>query len=698
MHPFLTGLYTQHRQTLLACLTAYTICLVLRLLELPQWNPELYYINGEPILGTHDAYGWLAGAKGVGRMAGRNMSQVMAWLHGVTGLPYGTIAMYLPVLIAPLAAVPVCLLCSAWGFTEGGVLAGTVTGGTLGYLFRTRLTYADTDIWALPFALFLTAALVLWLKPVTRRIWTGRSKDQESDIPTLFPFLLKAALIGLATAAYMWLYSKAYPIVVAIVFVAATAGFLLSPRSCREKVLQGIALVFALGTLGWIGLAVTLATLVLAWLKQEILEKTGVGIALLAAVVVLGLFISPYGHGLVGGTLGPLTNYAGLDREQEPDSNTLSLPDSRDSTLERQTGHSFKLVAENVSIHWSVFILGCAGLGFLLLKHPLALTLLPFFFLGLSTFTLGSRFAMFGGASIGTGLAFLICWSLSRYGLSTCKRWIVLASLTLIIAVPPAVRLLRAMPQPVLSHSMAETLTQLAEKTPEDARIWVWWSIGYPAQYFAERPTYADNGINGRDVLYPLSLAFASHSVLQTSQVMHYFDSSEAMQQLGSMAPKEAQSFVEGLTQEKKEWPSADAPQYMVLGWEYLKSVGWMNHYATWDLATGYSTPGTIMQLDSGQYDIDTTTGMFITPQRKYPLQELHLFKPSGNRVLTWKNPAGFYFLYNETTQEAFLMDRQIRNTMALRMLLEDPDTFSDHFELIVDKSPWSRVYRLKHN
>jgi dolichyl-diphosphooligosaccharide--protein glycosyltransferase len=41
-------------------------------------------------------------------------------------------------------------------------------------------------------------------------------------------------------------------------------------------------------------------------------------------------------------------------------------------------------------------------------------------------------------------------------------------------------------------------------------------------------------------------------------------------------------------------------------------------------------------------------------------------------------------------------MDGKIYDSMMVRMLLDEPAKFEEHFELVMDRAPWVRVYRAK--
>ena len=45
---------------------------------------------------------------------------------------------------------------------------------------------------------------------------------------------------------------------------------------------------------------------------------------------------------------------------------------------------------------------------------------------------------------------------------------------------------------------------------------------------------------------------------------------------------------------------------------------------------------------------------------------------------------------------ELFIIDRKSYNSMMVPVLLDEPAKFEEHFELVMDRAPWVRVYRAK--
>ena len=158
-----------------------------RCMDYPSWNHEQFKVGDEFIMGTHDAYHWLAGAVGVGHATDTMMAAMPRVFSQWTGVPVGLFGFWAPVVFASLVAVVVAL----WAWTLGGLPAGLCAGVlavlTPGFYFRTRLGYYDTDIATLLFPLLMSWALAHWLQPrlewpewLRKKIFADRGKRGEA--------------------------------------------------------------------------------------------------------------------------------------------------------------------------------------------------------------------------------------------------------------------------------------------------------------------------------------------------------------------------------------------------------------------------------------------------------------------------------------------------------------------------------------
>ena len=175
----------------LAFFLAFFLNAGLRLIEYAGWQADIYQVGPEPLMATHDAYAWLAGAKGVGFYVSSTFAKMIQWIHKLTGLPLGVIGFWLPVLLIPWMALPACFLARATLLTEGGVVFAVMSASSIGFLVRTRLGFCDTDLISLLFPLAFACFLIAWFMARTRGSWrcTGEELPPHSRMSSVLLLL-----------------------------------------------------------------------------------------------------------------------------------------------------------------------------------------------------------------------------------------------------------------------------------------------------------------------------------------------------------------------------------------------------------------------------------------------------------------------------------------------------------------------------
>jgi dolichyl-diphosphooligosaccharide--protein glycosyltransferase len=149
------------------------------------------------------------------------------------------------------------------------------------------------------------------------------------------------------------------------------------------------------------------------------------------------------------------------------------------------------------------------------------------------------------------------------------------------------------------------------------------------------------------------------------------------------------------LAKEEKRFARNIPPQYLVLSWENMRLAYWISYFGTWDLVRGGANAGKIQRV-RGQVQFDMKQGTIQAGGRQIPLDGLILVRRKTSRKMTWPNGSNIYGVLNELSQEMYLMDGTIYHSMMVQMLLGKPERFEEHFELVVDRYPWNRAYRVR--
>ncbi len=61
----------------------------------------------------------------------------------------------------------------------------------------------------------------------------------------------------------------------------------------------------------------------------------------------------------------------------------------------------------------------------------------------------------------------------------------------------------------------------------------------------------------------------------------------------------------------------------------------------------------------------------------------------------TWDYGSDLYAILNQISKEMFIMDSTIYYSNMIQMLLKSPSIFKPYFSLVIDHSPWTRVYKV---
>lgn len=178
----------------------YAIVLAFRLSFAGRWDHPELWVNGERILATHDAYFWLAKAKGVGRLVGYPLAEAAALLHGMTGIGLGTLGFWAPAFMGALVGV----VCYLWGWLlagrSAGIFAGLVGALTPGFFYRSRLGYFDTDMFTLLVPMFVAWMLAYWVSHFLKRGWFFPSTSESDERRTVsYSLLWQPLVFGLLT-------------------------------------------------------------------------------------------------------------------------------------------------------------------------------------------------------------------------------------------------------------------------------------------------------------------------------------------------------------------------------------------------------------------------------------------------------------------------------------------------------------------
>ena len=703
--------------TILTAVLAYAICLNLRLMEAPAWNLEQFQVQGEPLMATHDAYYFLAGAQGTGRPHPdhEGFFRLTRFFHTVTGMSFNQLGFWLPVFLAPLVVFPLAVLAWREGAPEAVLPMGILAGGSMGFLVRTRLGYYDHDMLSLLLPVLFAVGLLVFLD---RRL--SRS-DPEGERPKAGMAGLIAGCLGLGLLGwgYLGFYASGQPILAGTLVMGLVLVVLLG-GDMRRRMLLGLALggVYVLAVNPLLGLLI----LALVGLVFGPLQRSGQGWPLGVAVTgLVGLvLIGAEAHLLLHEITRQLAKYSPMIGEGNQTAADLIWPSVMQSVREARLLSPF-FMAERSGGTWWYFVVGVMGYGYLCWHRPVYLVFFPLLALALGSVKLGARFTMYGGVPAGLGLGIGLALLLRNLGLRQRVATLVLTAFGLVAAALIWAQVQGLTPRPIMARAYAETLQELRLVTAQDARIWTWWDYGYATQYYSQRASFGDGTLNSSTYLYPMALVHSTHSPQQAAQMIKLVTAGqkERWAALGQPLPDpkgipwplylqsplrdfqqfsadEVHEFLESLATEELDWPDNLPEQYFLLAWDNLNLSTWITTFGNWDLRTGQGEGGRLQPLRA-EMSVDLEIGALISAEGgQIPLDGFLHVAGESQRELRWENNSNRYAVYNDALKQFLLLDRTLYDSMLVRMLLVDSEEFVEHFELVVDRSPWVRVYRVR--
>lgn len=697
----------------------WVLCLGVRLVELPNWQIPALQAGDEPLMGTHDAYAWLAGAKGIGSFDGLPLSRLVSGLHAMTSASLGHLGFWLPPLMAALAGLPLVVLARRWGAPAWAPAAGTAGSCAIGFLIRTRVAMLDTDVLSLLGPSLAVVALCLLLGPLLRSGWTKEGADEPGGEPSPALWLGTAGLC-LWVRFNVWFYGSIGAVFAPLFGFAILLGLVLARPGRRALAVAfcGLPLAAMHGPI-MPALFAPAAACLLFWRVPGIAKKPAV---LWGAALAALCYFLVYDGGVLQGILGRVAYWfkpSSGETKALSDVASLSLPSVLPSIREAQN-IPFADVLRFLAGHPALFPVFLAGYVWLVVKRPVALVFLPLLLLGLTSLKLGARFSMFAAPAMGAGLIGLGLLA-ERFIPRRGPRLAAAVVGLLAALLPPAYFLKQVPPIPVLSRPYAETLIGLGGDTRPDAWIWLWWDFGYATQYYADRFPIADGARHTQEWLYPVASVHAAEPA-RAAGLMRFFaaemeaqevtpeqaahwardpafvhTSTPPMKRLLGMDGKEAAALIAGIEAGwAPETPAAYPDQEYVVAWDNMRLAGWIIRFGTWDIRDGSFKEGKVTRLQ-GDLRVDSGKGVAMSAMAgNLPLISLDVLSEAGAKHASWPRMSGVHLVMNAAAREAYIMDDTAYESSMVQMLVRDPGEFSRDYELVRDNAPWTRVYRLK--
>lgn len=733
----------------LLALAGYLVTLGVRLLEVLAWDHPAFFIGDERILATHDAYCWLAGAKGINEYAHFGMARLAALLAQLTGAPLWSIGFWAPAFLGSLTAVATCLWAWLLAGRRAAILPAMLGALSPGFFYRSRLGYYDSDVFTQLMPLLLGFCLAALISHSCSRSWLRGAPETQAPLPgkqhwvAWLPWL--ALGFGLLARVAHSAHDDIHPLGIGLYWLAlglvALAGLPGQRVSAlRLLIIYGLAAyagprrfgaeVFHPGLAELFAVALAAGTALLVWKHSQ---RGPLGVSQgpdktlarridsrwidspwpwLAALVLMtaacGLLL-PFGPfwAKVLSYFKPVADASlgagaatGIAEGLRP-----IYPGITQSIREAKNVADWIAFFSAVSVSSLAGAASLVGLVALLLLRPAFLLLVPMTILGLASLKLGSRFAMFAGPVCALGLGIGMHWlgKALQHRFGTAPRLLIWAQVLLaagFVLLDYAPRYAAATPTPVLAPSHAEALVRLKSLAPKDAEVWTWWDFGYATQYFSERMTPSDGGKHGGRDIFATALVLTTPSYRQAAQLIQLSASqnNNPARRWDTMSALDVKQELNALKTTDQALPTA-RPQHLVVCWENLTLFYWISYYGSWDVVSGHGAHAGVMLLNE-PFSIDRDTGTITLKRgdRTLPLASAEIVDHKGLRQIKMpENTGGLHLLVNEPSRQALLLDDMAYSSMAVQLLLGNPDRpeQSRYFKLLHEGFPLVRIYEV---
>jgi dolichyl-diphosphooligosaccharide--protein glycosyltransferase len=680
------------------CTILYLLTLGIRMADLSTWEQPVLKVMGEHIMGTHDAYFWLAGAEKVGSATDSAMSIFLDIASRISKVSLTKIAFYAPAVVCSFTA----LACFFWGRLLGGVGAGIfaalVGGLAQGFYYRTRLGYYDTDIVTLAFPLLVSLGMAFWLAPKLKKPWLQITNQAMNDTAPgqSWPFW-----VGIFAGFAGWWHSYIHQFNIIVFGIAVVLTLALGKKGEKAKTLFGVV-IFALGGVcGWYGAFAALVLLMLRRIFKERFQQIEHNFRIVIVLLVLTLI----GSGMIGSfyqaSKRTFSAYLKPVVQEQTTNESISLPAIAQSVVEAQNVPLSEILGRVTPYTW-LSVLGYIGLACVIIIRPVALFLAPLTALSLFGVKMGARFDMFGGPGVALGVAIPLEWGLrwilDKKPWKKYAIWAIQAAAGLLIMASSYNIYMSLRPTPVLSRPHAFALTQLRELSSPSSQVWTWWDWGYATDFYSRRKSFADGGKHSGDRIFPLGLALITPSPLQSAQIIYLTTmlDNDITKEFKDKTPKEAQAIINSLATQKVDFPKIPSP-YLVTTWENFRIIHWISFYGSWNFITKSGYHARSIQITQA-FEADPQQGT-VTIQGQQPIQlkTLDVCSRQGSRHLDYNIPQGPHLVINNDAHDAYLMDDMAYQSMMVQLLIGDyknPER-SRYFHLVWEGYPDVRIYEV---
>ncbi|MBW1649841.1 MAG: peptide transporter [Deltaproteobacteria bacterium] len=691
------------KQFFILIIIAYIFAVAVRFIWVYQFqdNPNIIW-NNQIIINNSDGYYYAEGARDIlaGGIHQENdgspihsfPSIFTAYLTKILPFNLETIILYLPAFLGSLLIIPILLIGRSIGQNMLGFIAALLGSITVSYYNRTMTGYYDTDMLTIVLPMFVIAALIHSLK-------------HNKEINLL--------ITGLTITIYQLWYTGGYSIICAIAGVLFFYTLIKEPKKAYN---------YKLITFMLIGIA-----------GLPLLLKTGIYILLFSFLTYFKnrfdkyiIFILPAaGLMLLLFTKGVTPIIFNIKAYIMREKITPALTDnfslnffSVKQTIQEAKKIPFDIFAHRISGHTATFIISTIGYILMIIRYPVAALALPLAGLGFIALKGGLRFTIYTVPINALGFAYIASLA-AKFTAAALKQTkhikpAVLILITALSLYPNIIHIINYKKGPVVTTTEAAALEKLKKIAGREDYVISWWDYGYTIRYYSDTKTLGDGGRQNGDTNFPLSFILTENQIAAANMakiaVRYNGIIADAMKDYNFA---DANRLLKALKTNGLTLPEKKEDIYLYLPFRIVRNqiLPTIRAFCNLDIMTGrhykmplfYQTkqfidnPDTIMMGNGFRFL--KKTGKIKQMGKTLELNSLIItgYDKKGvfnKRIIEYNPMSDIYLIYMQSYGELFLMDKQVYNSLFIRLfVLEDYD--KNLFEpVIID--PWTKIYRLK--
>lgn len=382
----------------------------------------------------------------------------------------------------------------------------------------------------------------------------------------------------------------------------------------------------------------------------------------------------------------------------------LALSANNQSSMFTGTGNTiaelipvkFTKLPQQLSGHWIIFCCAILGTAVAWRKNSILCFyfLLPASFFLVASVTIGNRFLMFAAPAFGLFTAAFLSGLLEQKKIAEIKvlKWGLVIAFSCLLIFPVTLDLNRPL-KATYNYNKAVLAKVIGTKSSPDAKIWNWWSPGYFLQYYAERFTQIDGGLQAPERSFIAALPLATQNpTLARNWIKLFSDKPHALnfiaRHLKSKAkavaflqealstPQNLKSLLQSynlpVNIDWHHWLFPTTEVYLTLYSDMLTRNTWLSR-GLWSPATQTSPETPMVSFSLPQVQVDQQQGRVKFSQKRYiPCSRMYYITPTSLSHDRFKQK-GVVGIFLQDSNNGFAIQQEFFNATAFRLLFIHP-------------------------